>query len=476
MAAPTDVRVYATSQTTAVLGWTYSGSNMIAVYRSTDGISYSEITEAGTRLAVGTTGYTDEGLSPGTKYWYKLSDDTGSTFSSVVTVYSHSCFSPAGDDRVLALPRTNGGDPAAVFDELAERIESALSNMGRAVNPNECTACPNDGAIVIDCSSGCNNWVIIADEDINSISIQWCEGEGNIDFLIPANTTRQICGWPAGFGFSGDECHSAPIVSGADGLTYSVGFECAFAETNVAAHITSALCAAKASKSGSKPSTSKGARTGGTGGGGGGGSGGGCNCVPTADGGLTIKSCNTNNSLNCSSTKSLTLIACGGRGPYTWSNTGDVVLSKSTGSSTTVTPPTNAGSAVAGTAYHVACYICDGGSCASGVCSTVGWTTLNVGCDDAFSAANCNLPNTNGCSPPAASALNKCCNNNTQVCTDPGASCTDYRSTCQGVITVCDVRTAGMITDGCNPCGLQAGATVSVTDALGTVFTIILKA
>jgi hypothetical protein len=40
----------------------------------------------------------------------------------------------------------------------------------------------------------------------------------------------------------------------------------------------------------------------------------------------------------------------------------------------------------------------------------------------------------------------------------------------------CDARTAAMIAAGCNPCGVQAGATVSVTDALGTVATIILKA
>ena len=201
-----------------------------------------------------------------------------------------------------------------------------------------------------------------------------------------------------------------------------------------------------------------------------------CTCVPTANGGLTIKSCTPNNSLGCSGAKSLTLKACGGLGPYTWSNTGSVVLSASSGSTTTVTPPTNSGSAVAGTAYHVACYICDGASCSGGVCSSVGWTTLAVGCADVFNSGNCFLPNTQACNTPAASALNQCCNNNTQVCTDPGAACTDYRSTCQGVTTMCDVRTAPMIAAGCNPCGLQQGATVSVTDSLGTVATIILRA
>jgi hypothetical protein len=45
-------------------------------------------------------------------------------------------------------------------------------------------------------------------------------------------------------------------------------------------------------------------------------------------------------------------------------------------------------------------------------------------------------------------------------------------------VTVC--QSGGLCTNGScdarNPCGVQAGATVSVTDALGTVATIILKA
>ncbi len=66
MAAPTNVRVESNSQTTATLRWMYAGSAQIAVYRSTDGASYSEITTAGDRVAVGTTIYIDSTLAVGT--------------------------------------------------------------------------------------------------------------------------------------------------------------------------------------------------------------------------------------------------------------------------------------------------------------------------------------------------------------------------------------------------------------------------
>src|SRR6266487_2436888 len=117
MAAPTNVRVESNSISTTTLRWSYSGANPIAVYRSTDGSSYSEITTAETRPAAGTTSYEDTGLSGGTKYWYKLSDDFGSTFSSVVTVWTHGCATPATGGDGFSLPRMShgGGDPVDEF-------------------------------------------------------------------------------------------------------------------------------------------------------------------------------------------------------------------------------------------------------------------------------------------------------------------------------------------------------------------------
>lgn len=465
MAAPTSVRVEATSQTSAVIRWAYAGSASIAVYRSTDGSSYSEVTSVGTRVAAGTTSYTDETLEPGTKYWYKLSDDVGSTFSSVVTVYSHSCLEPAGDTNTLILPRTNGEEPTAEFDELAERIERTLN--GRVLNPQQCVACPEDGAIVIDCSQGCNDWVVVADEDINSITVNWCgEGTGTVEFIIPPNTTRCIGGWPSGFGFSGDEAQQACLVSGSSGMTMSVGL---------------------GSGGRGDPSSTRSRRGYNPGIGNGGGTGSGCNCVPTANGGLTIKSCNPGNSLKCSTTKSLKLLVCGGKGPYSWSRTGSVGLRGSTGSpgstasgtAITVTPPTNSGPAVSGTAYWVDCYVC--GTCSSGTCTSA---SVGVGgeydCNDVWTSALPGDPSPCDriatCSPAlSAGLLSGCCSGNTSACVT--VPCVDVRTGCpSGVTKMCDQRSAGMISDGCNPCGLQQGATVTVTDALGTQTTIVLTA
>ena len=493
MAAPTDVRVEAQSITSTILRWTYAGSAGLGVYRSTDGISYSVITSP--LLPSSDTSYTDTGLAAATKYYYKLSDDVGMTFSSVVTVTTHTCLSAAGALATFSLPRLGGPEDLVVdpFNNLAERIESTLG--GRLLTPNQCIACPSDGAIVIDCSNGCTDWVVIADEDINSISLQWCNGPpGNIEFIVPPNTSgRQICGWPAGFGFSGDECSKAPITTGASGTSISTGIGGASgrgSSSNPSSKRNYNLFAIGTSGSGG--SSSSGSGTTGSSSSGGSGSGGSdCTCVPAAGGALTIKSCNSNNSLKCSTTKSLKLLVCGGRGPYNWSRTGSVNLKGSgaigataTGTAITVTPPTNSGSAVAGTAYKEGYFKCS--ACGSGACTAV---SANVqvlrNCDD--TSSGCSTVSPCGTEGPASAATCGCgggsvgqpgCGASPPTCTDCGVEvCSDYQAGNVGgsAHVVCDVRTAPMVAAGCNPCGLNEGATVSVTDAAGTVVTIILK-
>src|SRR5262249_24116349 len=157
--------------------------------------------------------------------------------------------------------------------------------------------------------------------------ITGCSEGGTISFVVPPTQTRQICGWPAGFGFEGDECFNAPIAGGTGGRTVTVAYNCSGGGWRG----SGGSCK-------SRPGTGRGSSAAG-----GGGSGSACNCVPGADGGLRIKSCNANNSLNCSSTKSLTLKACGGVPPYSWSKTGSVTLSATTGTTITVRPPTNTG-------------------------------------------------------------------------------------------------------------------------------------
>ena len=474
MAAPTSVRCEATSIATVDIRWDYAGGASLAVYLSTDGISYSEITTIDTRVAAGTTLYTSEGLTTGTKYWIKLTDDAGSTFSLVVTVWTHSCAGPVSDSASsLSLPPFLGDDgiTAKRLNEMQRRIEAGLE--GTNVAPDACTACPVDGAIALDCSSGCINWTIVADEDINSISIDWCEPfDSTIEFIIPPNTTVGICGFPAGFGFTGDECTQAPISGGTNGRTVSIGTTGGASGGNVSP-----------GKTKSKPQTQK--KLNSTSGGAGGA---GCLCVPR-NGALTIKSCNANNSLNCSTTKTLKLIACGGRAPYTWSRTGTVQLkgvsgstpgSTATGGTVTVTPPTNAGGGVGGMAYWKSFWVCSG--CSGGVCNAVtGLDTEIYGCDDAL--AGCT--GSSQCSPaPSAASMTCGCGAGSlgQAGCGPAPPTCDQCGVrpCGGdaggrVVTLCDKRTAQMITDGCVPCGVHAGDTVSVTDAIGVVATIIVR-
>jgi len=459
LAAPTNVRVESNSITSATLNWSYSGSNPIDVYRALHGGSYTRITDGSTQVAPGTTTYTDTTAVTATYYDYKLSDDVGSTFSSVVSVTTQACGQPPSQFSDTVLPRSGDQVTSQDFNDLSQRVEN---NLVRFTDPEGrvCIACVDtNGALVIDCVNyaNCDTVQVDVTQDINSISMPNCTNDiKQIDFMIPPSTTRKICGWPGGGGFTGDECFQAPLSGGSAGRTYSVG---------------TSGGKANPTQAGSRPGYPPAARSGG------GGSRGGsdCTCVPNGNGGLTIKSCTANNSLGCSGTKSLTLIACGGRTPYTWSHTGSVVLSATTGTKITVTPPTNSGSGVSGVAYEIDGYQCSVVFTGAGNCGSVGVVAVNksvtYGCND--QVLTCQTGSSIGaCSPTVPAITSMPCAGGTgcsfPACNDGGMG---------DLLTAqCDARTAGMISNGCSPCGLQAGATVSVTDALGVVTTIVLRA
>ena len=205
MAAPTNVRTYATGQGQTAIKWTYTGGSDVKVYRSTDGASYSSIAT----VSPGTTGsYSDSGLLDKTKYWYKLTDDNGATFSSVVTVVT----------MVVSSRRAtkSGYYPNQDYTSATQDINEALNSQQQN---DPCPLCLLDGALVIDCTSGCEWFRVVLDQDVNSISLIGCDGCPNVDFIIPPNEQYGICGWPMGCDFLTDECFNGPIPGGTNGRT-----------------------------------------------------------------------------------------------------------------------------------------------------------------------------------------------------------------------------------------------------------------
>lgn len=482
MAAPSAVSVEAQSMSTTILRWTYAGTLNVSVWRSTDGVTYAEATTPTTRIAPGTTTYTDTGLVSGTKYYYKLSED-GTNFSSVVTVFTHFC-ADQNAGQAFQLPRFDDGqtDQSAKLNDMAERVERAIGDA--VIAPSTCVICPSAGAVVIDCTDGCNSFVVIADQDINSFSINKCgDSEPVIDVYVPPSTTRQICGFPSGYGFDGNECNEGPISGGTNGRTLRFG--------------TGGPAGGAGGGGGSTPGLPK---TIGSGGGSGGGLGGTtCECVPGRNNQLTLKCCTASCSLSCaSSTKELKIKVCGGVGPYTFTHTGSVAFKDGKGGTTAsvvtkkgssspevvVVPPTNAGTAVTGDAYWLVKRAC--------LAATTGVVavykvykcndTLNGSCSSTSFPLNC----PDGAHQLACTSTTKCVSNNAS-----GGNCNCGDGNFQGETgktgcdvcgsdvsggSTCDVRTNTMITNGCAPCGVQAGAVITVTDSAGVSASITLRA
>ena len=170
---------------------------------------------------------------------------------------------------------------------------------------------------------------------------------------------------------------------------------------------------------------------------------------------------------------------CGGSGGYTWSNTGSIALSKTTGVNTIVTPPTNAApnESPASAAYTLGIE-----SVGCGHPHTVGNEWAQYNCNDTFLSCSTVI----GGTTQAFAFIDASCSCGTHA----GHAVSGGIATEVSCGTICSVacdcakangnmqdrRTAGMIAAGCSPCGLNAGATVTVTDSQGTAVTIVLRA
>lgn len=180
--------------------------------------------------------------------------------------------------------------------------------------------------------------------------------------------------------------------------------------------------------------------------------------------------------MDCSGSASVVLTITGGVAPYSWET--DVgTLSATTGVSVTLTPSVNSGSGVVGDAYRkVSKYLATcsiGGTtdcvqntynCAGAISSECSGVNTQACLAECYSGASCSgfYPGT----PPPAFA-----DSHASACASAkGLSVADA---CAGpesyTMCVCDVRSAPMISNGCNPCEIQFmnGATVIVTDSTG---------
>lgn len=201
----------------------------MGVYRSLNGSSYSLV---GTVL-LGTLTFTDTGLDPSTLYYYKLSDDGGSTFSSVVTVTTQACNGlTTGARNATALPRASGdGVDSNTFNDLVDLLESTQV---QTEDPTGCAGCVVGGALILDYSI-CECYTVNVTEDITSITLQGCENRkhGCLELVIADGASFSVCGFPTLFGFdtTASGCNTT-ITGGPGGSRYRFDFTACVAEAD----------------------------------------------------------------------------------------------------------------------------------------------------------------------------------------------------------------------------------------------------
>ena len=164
-----------------------------------------------TTTAAGVVTFEDTGLTAGTTYQYRIRTTDGVNTSVYTTVRSsiavapsivttHACSTAGPFRKELSLPRfTDAPDEWRVLlNELVEKIERNWNE--QVVREPECVICEtNTGALDIDCSR-CNHFQVTTNEDINSITVEHCEGGPVVLTVInPGPAPITVCGWPLGF-------------------------------------------------------------------------------------------------------------------------------------------------------------------------------------------------------------------------------------------------------------------------------------
>lgn len=215
----TNIRVESPSWDLVLVRYDYANTNAIEVYRAPHGGSFAKIITVPSTFGSYPSPLYDDSVAAETYYDYKLSDDNGATFTSVVNVQSQKRFPNSATGAAVNTQRVDLPAYTSEQDvnpsnlqQMSDSLQSLLN--GEAISaPRPCVVCPANGAITLDCSTGCYRFIIPATDitNINSISMN-CES-AEMDFDVPNGTTIEICGFPSASSFTGDECFQAPISS-----------------------------------------------------------------------------------------------------------------------------------------------------------------------------------------------------------------------------------------------------------------------
>lgn len=202
-AAASNLIAESNSSSSVTLTWTDNSDNETGfkVQRALFGGVFSTIDTTAANVVT----YTDETVTAGTRYEYKIvatNADGDATASNTVNVVVQVCAEDVAQPNTITLDRFEGeGQQSDKLNASMQKIEELLAR--RDMGIQDCLICPSNGAVIIDCSKGCQHFTIAVTEDINSISIIGCDNAplSILEFVVPTGTTRKICGFPTGFGF-----------------------------------------------------------------------------------------------------------------------------------------------------------------------------------------------------------------------------------------------------------------------------------
>jgi hypothetical protein len=194
-----------------------------------------------------------------------------------------------------------------------------------------------------------------------------------------------------------------------------------------------------------------------------------------------VKITPTSATVECGTTNKANFSASGGKPPYSWKTTaGELRVSGLQQENAELTPKTNSGSAVSGGAYAKSACFDQGGHAEGGITHIGIWTESRFGCNDGL--IGCFETQPLLCTPTVFyfNDLFENCENHLGH---------PVQGNCSGVVTCglsfkehsqrctlakskggfCDLRTPGMSSQGCEPCGVQFGQTavVTVSDSRG---------